>query len=125
MAKPLFLPVTPILIPACLCRSHGLRFVYMYQQYMRRRHRKRHHYGFAGGIQALRAHVAEPLILPKNLKQKDFERFNQGNELVHAAYIFSWVCKCHSLHGDIYEQSTNTYKCINRENIILLIQGTL
>ncbi|XP_030937815.1 uncharacterized protein LOC115963066 isoform X2 [Quercus lobata] len=77
MAKPLFLPVTPILIPACLCRSHGLRFVYMYQQYMRRRHRKRHHYGFAGGIQALRAHVAEPLILPKNLKQKDFERFNQ------------------------------------------------
>ena len=40
--------------------------------------------------------------------------YMQGNELVHAAYIFSWVCKCYSLHGDIYEQSTNTYKCINR-----------
>ncbi|XP_030940775.1 uncharacterized protein LOC115965646 isoform X2 [Quercus lobata] len=80
MAKPLFLPITPILLLACLCRSHGLRFVYMYQQYMRRRRRKRHHCGFAGGIQALRAHVAELLILPKNLKRKDFERFNQHDD---------------------------------------------
>ncbi|KAM3702494.1 hypothetical protein ACB098_04G029900 [Castanea mollissima] len=65
MAKPLFLPIMPILLLACLCRSHGLRFVYMYQQYMRRRRRKRQHCGFAGGIQALRAHVAKLLILPK------------------------------------------------------------
>ena len=65
MAKPLFLSIRPILLLDCLCRSHGLRFVYMYQQYMRRRHRKRHHCGFFGGIQALRAHVAELLILPK------------------------------------------------------------
>ncbi|KAK9997238.1 hypothetical protein SO802_021924 [Lithocarpus litseifolius] len=32
---------------------------------MRRRRRKQLHCGFAGGIQALRAHVADLLILPK------------------------------------------------------------
>nr|POF21588.1 hypothetical protein CFP56_10800 [Quercus suber] len=67
----------------------------MYQQYVRRR-RKRHHCGFAGSIQALRTHVAELLILPKNLKRKDFERFNQEN-IIHLPYLCSPVLTLLSL----------------------------
>ena len=49
-------------------------------------------------------------MLPHICREMSFEI---SDELVHIAYIFSQVCKCRSLYGDVYEQSTDAYKYTN------------